>query len=144
MKKTLPARPNLDHLRGQAKTLLAKLNSGDTSAAQVFIRHLPEAAKATPSEVRVNGNRLADAQSVIARKTGFANWPSLSRHVQHLRMLEGEWHFESLEIDGAALPRAAFAHSRIFIDGDRFRTESPEANYEGIPATKSRWSSAAR
>ena len=132
MKKSLPTRPNLDHLRRQAKTLLSKLNDGDATAVRTFIKHLPEAAKMTPAKARAAGFRLADAQSVIARKTGFASWPSLFRHVQHLRMLEGEWHFETLEVDGAALPSTAFASSRMLIDGDRFRMESPEADYEGI------------
>ena len=40
--------------------------------------------------------------------------------------------FARLEIDGSVMPAGALAASRILIDGDRFRTESPEANYEGI------------
>jgi uncharacterized protein (TIGR03067 family) len=130
--KHLPARPNLDHLRRQAKVLLAQLNDADTPAAQAFITHLPEARGMTLDAVREAGFRLADAQSVIARETGFASWPALSRHVQQLRALEGDWRFVSLEIDGAAVPEDALAHARLLIDGDRFRTESPEATYEGI------------
>ena len=132
MTKQLPKRPNLDHLRRQAKALLSDLHRGDAEAARTFIKHLPEAAKLTVAKVRGKGYRLADAQSAIARKTGFASWPSLSRHVQTLRMLEGDWRFESLEIDGRAAPRMTFSQSTILIDGDCFRTESPEANYEGV------------
>lgn len=132
MTKTLPSRPNLDNLRGQAKTLLARLNDGDRAAIQTFIKHLPEARGFTPAKVRGAGFRLADAQSAIARQTGFASWPALARHVQQLRSLEGEWRFETLEIDGAAMPQAALTSSRLLIDGDRFRMESPEANYEGL------------
>ena len=132
MKKKLPARPNLDHLRSQAKTLLGQLNAGEPNAARLFIDHLPEARRMSPDAVRAAGFRLADAQSVVARQTGFSNWPGLSRHVQQLRALEGEWHFKSLEIDGAAVPGNMMAASRLLIDGDRFRTESPEANYEGV------------
>ena len=76
--------------------------------------------------------RLADAQSAIARKTGFASWPHFARHVEQLRALEGTWAFERLEIDGHAMPVGALGTSQILIDGDRFRTESPEATYEGI------------
>lgn len=109
MDKKLPARPNLDHLRRQAKTRLAAMRKkgGDTV-------------------------RLADAQLDVARKTGFADWPSLAKHVQQLRALEGEWRFESLEVDGQAMPAVMLGSSRMLIDGDRFRMESPEANYEGI------------
>ena len=107
----LPARPNLDHLRSQAK------------------KHLEELRRKGKAP---DGFRLADAQLAIARKSGFASWPGLARHVEQLRALEGEWAFESLEIDGNAMPAAAFGSSKMLIDGDRFRMESPEANYEGI------------
>jgi uncharacterized protein (TIGR03067 family) len=129
--KHLPTRPNLDHLRSQAKALLAQLKDGDASAARMFIAHLPEARGLTPARVRAAGFRLADAQSVIARKTGFGSWPLLSRHVQQLRLLEGEWHVVGLQVDGTDMPPAVLAQSRLLIDGDRFRMESPEANYDG-------------
>jgi uncharacterized protein (TIGR03067 family) len=68
----------------------------------------------------------------VARLTGFASWPMLARHVEQLRALEGTWEFASLEIDGRTLPPAGLSASRLLIDGDRFRTESPEATYEGL------------
>ena len=109
MSAKLPARPNLDHLRRQAKTLLAAQKG---------------AARKTM--------RLADAQLIVANDTGFATWPALSRHVQQLRALEGQWRFASLEVDGHTMPASALTQSVLLIDGDRFRMESPEANYEGI------------
>jgi uncharacterized protein (TIGR03067 family) len=127
----LPARPNLDHLRRQAKTLLAALIAGEAPAAKAFIKYLPAARGLTPAKVRAAGFRLADAQSVVARQSGFEKWPALARHVQHLRALEGEWRFVGLQVDGTDLPAAAFTQSRLLIDGDRFRMESPEANYDG-------------
>ncbi len=130
--KQLPARPNLDHLRRQAKVLLAQLRDGAPDAAQAFVDHLPEARQMTAAAVSAAGFRLADAQSVVARQTGFASWPALSRHVQQLRALEGDWRFVSLEIDGGVIPTEAMAGARLLIDGDRFRMESPEATYEGI------------
>ena len=132
MPKSLPARPNLEHLRKQAKTLLAALHAGDAKAARTFIDHLPAARRMSPSRVRAAGFRLADAQSVIARKSGFARWPLLSRHVEQLRLLEGEWRFASLQVDGTSVPDAMFAQSRLLLDGDRFRMESAEANYDGV------------
>jgi uncharacterized protein (TIGR03067 family) len=132
MATRLPSRPDLDHLRKQAKTLLSSLAKGDAAAAKSLIAHLPAAKGMTQAQVRRADFRLADAQSAIARKTGFASWPALARHVQQLRALEGEWQFASLEIDGAAMPAGAFAASRLLIDGDRFRMASAEANYEGV------------
>ena len=131
-KSKLPSRPHLDHLRRQAKTLLAELKQGEPNAIKAFVDHLPEAKRMTADAVRAAGFRLADAQSVVARQTGFASWPGLSHHVHELRSLEGEWRFASLEIDAHPVPAAALTHSRMLIDGDRFRMESPEATYEGI------------
>jgi uncharacterized protein (TIGR03067 family) len=130
--KQLPSRPNLDHLRRQAKSLLAALAAGDDEAVSIFLEHLPAAKGLSRAQVAKTSFRLADAQSAIARKSGFAAWPQLIRHAEQLRALEGSWAFASLEVDGVAMPAAAMATSKILIDGDRFRTESPEANYEGI------------
>jgi uncharacterized protein (TIGR03067 family) len=132
MKKSLPARPNLEHLRTQAKQLLSDLRAGDAAAARTFIEHLPAAKRMSPEKVQRAGFRLADAQSAIARKSGFAAWPSLTRHVEQLHAFEGEWQFVSLEVDGNTMPAPMTAQSRMLIDGDRFRMESPEANYEGV------------
>jgi uncharacterized protein (TIGR03067 family) len=130
--KNLPARPNLDHLRRQAKSLLADLKTGASDAAAVLLEYLPAARGMTASEIQVAGFRLADAQSAIARKSGFASWPHLARHVDQLRALEGTWSFAHLEVDGNTIPAARLSASRILIDGDRFRSESPEATYEGL------------
>lgn len=132
MTKQLPARPNLEHLRSQAKTLLARMRDGDDAAARVFSKHLPEARGLTPKQVRAAGFRLADAQAAVARKNGFAAWPGLARYVERLRSLEGTWAFARLEVDGQSMPTSASGDSRLLIDGDRFRMESPEANYEGL------------
>jgi uncharacterized protein (TIGR03067 family) len=132
MAKKLPARPNLDHLRRQAKVLLAGLAARENEAAATILKYLPAANGMTAAQVLATPYRLADAQSAIARQNGFAGWPHLARHVELLRALEGTWTFSRLEVDGAVMPAGALAASRILIDGDRFRTESPEAVYEGI------------
>ncbi len=132
MSERLPVRPHLDHLRRQAKALLATLQQGDPEAAATFQEYLPAALEMTSEQVRKADFRLADAQSAVARKMGFASWPQLARHVETLRALEGTWSFERLVIAGNTLPAIALAASRILIDGDRFRTESPEAIYEGV------------
>ena len=132
MEKKLPARPNLDHLRRQAKTLLVALQARETNAVSTILKHLPAAKGMRADQVVKTPFRLADAQSAIARQSGFASWPHLARHVEQLRSLEGNWTFARLEIDGAEMPATTLQASRLLIDGDRFRTESPEAVYEGI------------
>ena len=132
MEKNLPARPNLDHLRRQAKELLAALNQAQPDAVSTLLAHLPAVKCMTADQVLETRFRLADAQSAIARKNGFGSWPHLARHVEQLRALEGTWEFARLEVDGNNIPPNAVATSRLLIDGDRFRTESPEAIYEGV------------
>src|SRR5438045_3860657 len=97
--KTTHSRPNLDHLRRQAKDLLRALPSSD-DAANTFTQHLPAARGMSLKQVRAAGLRLADAQSAIARKEGFGKWPGLAAHVSALRAMEGTWQFLSLRIDG--------------------------------------------
>ena len=132
MDTQLPSRPNLDHLRRQAKSLLASLAAGDPDAPRAFQEHLPAAKGMSDAQVRAAGFRLADAQSAVARRTGFASWPQLARHIEQLRALEGSWSFDSLEVEGTPVPPAGMVSSRLLIDGDRFRMESPEATYEGV------------
>jgi hypothetical protein len=58
MSLELPPRPNLEHLKKQAKDRLGELQ------------------RQTPSA------QLADAQHVLAREYGFASWPKLKAHVE--------------------------------------------------------------
>ena len=60
MSRDLPARPNLDHLRKQAKALLRSMRE-----------HRAEA-------------KLADAQHAVAREYGFTSWPKLKTHLAAL------------------------------------------------------------
>jgi hypothetical protein len=67
-----PEDPSLDHLRGQARTLLRKLREGDGQAVALLAEHHPN-PPTTP--------RLADAQLALARAYGYASWPALRRHL---------------------------------------------------------------
>jgi len=68
----LPPRPNLEHLKKQAKELLHSVQTQDPAAAERF-RSLGIASA---------GARLADAQHVVAREYGFSTWTSLKEHVE--------------------------------------------------------------
>src|SRR5579862_9371186 len=80
--KELPARPNLGHLKYQARDLLAAANAGDPSAVQRFIDHHPEFARLSPGQAGARTIKLVDAQLVIAREYGFASWPKLKDAVE--------------------------------------------------------------
>lgn len=122
MNKKLPARPNLDHLKGQAKALLAQFQSQDSVAITAFREQGLDSDKA----------KLADAQFVVARQGGFASWPKLVHYVETLNALEGTWVFVTLQLEGNAIPGEALTHSKLVINGDRFNTLSPEADYLGV------------
>jgi hypothetical protein len=65
----LPARPNLERLRREAKALQRACLAGDDAAARRIALALPGAE---PRELP-----LAKAQTVIARDYGFPGWPAL-------------------------------------------------------------------
>jgi hypothetical protein len=75
MSRQLPARPNLEYLRKQAKELLNAMQPLNRSA------------------------RLADAQHALAREYGFASWPALTVSVEDrlaafargARLFTGAW-----------------------------------------------------
>jgi ankyrin repeat protein len=77
MSSKLPEKPNLEHLKKQAKELLRDFQQGDTAAADRF----------RAQNVRPSGGpslKLADAQHVIAHEYGFTSWPRLKEHVESL------------------------------------------------------------
>ena len=72
MSRQLPPRPNLEHLKKQAKVFLQELQERDPAL------------------------QLADAQHLLARKYGFPSWPRLKKHVESVaepseHPLAGEW-----------------------------------------------------
>jgi ankyrin repeat protein len=70
----LPARPDLEQLRHQAKDLLRDANDGDASAL---------------ARIHAVSDRLilASAQLVVAREHGFDSWPKLRREVERREIL---------------------------------------------------------
>jgi len=70
----LPERPDLDHLKRQAKDLLKAFAAGDSAAAAEVHAHYRGAASGSFA--------LHDAQLVIARAYGFDSWPKLKAFVE--------------------------------------------------------------
>lgn len=68
----LPARPNLEHLKNQARTLLRQSLASDAAATARFA-----AFGITPETPK-----LADALHTIAREYGFDTWTALKLHVE--------------------------------------------------------------
>ena len=73
----LPSRPNLEHLKGQARTLQRQVRAGEKVALDTVRAFHPRPRPAESAETFP----LADAQLVLARQYGFPSWTALSRHL---------------------------------------------------------------
>jgi len=77
--RTLPARPNIEFEKKEAKGLLRLLQGGDADAlARARERHAG-LERTPPDEFK-----LADAQLVLAREYGFVSWPRLVHYFEEL------------------------------------------------------------
>lgn len=77
MSRQLPARPNLDHLKAQAKDLLDAHRRREPEAFARIRAHVPAFAAMSDDALARAGFALHDAQSAIAREYGFASWAEL-------------------------------------------------------------------
>jgi hypothetical protein len=80
--RPLPANPNLEHLKHQAKDLMKAHAQRSAEAAQRIREFHPRFAKASDRKIFDSPFRLADAQLTIARECGFQSWPRLKARVQ--------------------------------------------------------------
>ncbi|HYL78212.1 MAG TPA: ankyrin repeat domain-containing protein [Bryobacteraceae bacterium] len=119
MSRELPVKPNLEHLKKQAKVLLSQSQRGDAAAIERF-RSL--VSFSTPASLK-----LADAQHVIARDYGFASWPKLKEHVESLTLSPGELLSAAVRAsDAARTARVIENHPEL-----KARINEPMANYGG-------------
>lgn len=72
MSKLLPTRPNLEHLKTQARDLLTAVKNG---------QELDRIQASFPNR---NYLTLVEAQLVIAREYGFDSWPKLKAHIESI------------------------------------------------------------
>jgi len=118
--KNLPARPNLEQYKKQAKELLRDWRGGDADALTRVERHVARGTVAS----------LAGAQLVIAREHGFASWPKFAAEIETLRIAR-----VVAETDD---PVAAFLHAATVPkeDHDSGTVEEAEAILARYPHVK--------
>ena len=80
--RSLPARPNLEQLKNQAKDLLKAYRAGHPSALARFREALPRLRGATDGEPARPSVSLRDAQQVVAAEYGFSSWPLMHAHIE--------------------------------------------------------------
>ena len=83
--RELPARPNLEQLKKQAKTLLDDARARDPEGLDRFVV-LPSLAGKSRDQIAASDLALHDAQSVIAREHGFPSWNALREEVESRTM----------------------------------------------------------
>ncbi len=79
---SLPTRPNLEHLRNQAKDILKAYRSGHASALARFRASLPHYSELTDDALARLSLSLGDAQRVVAAEYGFPDWLSMRNYVE--------------------------------------------------------------
>src|SRR5262245_49064989 len=78
----LPERPNIDVPKRQARELLDQWRRGQSDAFDRIRRRHPKYRSAENSALAVAPFRLSDAQLVLAREYGFANWSALKQRIE--------------------------------------------------------------
>jgi ankyrin repeat protein len=122
--KVLPARPNLEQYKKQAKDLVKLFKALRTDKAadpEVFQRvrkHYPRLQKLAEVDIRSAKFALADAQLVIAREHGFESWPKFAKHIEALNRERAVAALENpvaAFIEAACVPRKS-SHSSGTLD----------------------------
>jgi ankyrin repeat protein len=80
--RRLPSKPNLDHLKYQAKDLLKEHGAHTPGVAQRMREFHPRFSRATDAEIFDAQLSLSDAQLAIAREYGFPSWARLKAHIE--------------------------------------------------------------
>ena len=81
----LPPRPNIRHLKSQAKRLIKQFRAGEKWAFEEFKEFHPTFRGKALLNISLSEMHLSDAQLVIARSYGFSGWEPMSRHVANVR-----------------------------------------------------------
>src|SRR5580658_10348241 len=85
--RELPARPNLEQYKKQAKDLVSECDQSIPDALTRIKRHHPRFHNLADSEIRHAQVALTAAQLVIAREHGFESWPQFAKHIEMLHMI---------------------------------------------------------
>ena len=85
--RDLPARPNFEQYKKQAKDLARNCRLGVPDALRRIGRHHPRLHKLPESHIQRARFTLTDAQLVIAREHGFESWPKFAKHIETLHLI---------------------------------------------------------
>jgi hypothetical protein len=80
--RQFPSKPDLNHLKHQAKDLLKGHAACDAAVAQRIREFHPRFHSRTDADIFAAAMKLSDAQLAIAREYGFKSWARLKAHVE--------------------------------------------------------------
>ena len=106
--RCLPARPDLEQLRRQAKELLRAIHAGDTNAIAELREHHPESIEPAAA-------KLADAQVVLARSYRASSW---TRLVHAVRLADAIRRDDSEGVRELITRNPALIHEHVLIRTD--------------------------
>jgi ankyrin repeat protein len=131
----LPARPNLEQYKKQAKDLAKGCGLRIADALARVRQHHPRFHGSAESAIQAGQVRLTDAQLVIAREHGFESWPKFARHIE---ILNGIRSIASLSnpvaafIEMACVPRHADHVSGALEHAEMIRSRYPQVATSNI------------
>ena len=102
--KPLPARPDLDQYKKQAKELLKAYRSANVETIRRVKRNHPRFEKLSEPGFEISKFALADAQLVIAREHGFESWPKFAKRIEVINS----------ELAALANPLSAFIEAAVW------------------------------
>jgi putative phosphoribosyl transferase len=114
--RVLPARPQLDQYKKQAKDLVKACTASVPEALERIRLHHPRFRGLADRDVHRDSFKLADAQLVIAREHAFETWPRFSSHVDSLtpRSLNHRIAFDKIELSASVTGREGAAGVVLF------------------------------
>jgi len=133
--RELPARPNLEQYKKQAKNLVKSCRLGMAEAITRVRRHHPQFQKVRESDIRTLEIAHTDAQLVLAREHGFESWPKFAKHIEMLNRIRS---FVSLSdpfamfIEVACVPRHADHRSGTLEDAEAILSRYPHVATNNI------------
>lgn len=83
--KSLPANPNLEFLKKEAKALRALHKQGDTACCELLRLYDDAFKNKTDSEILSTRFSINDAQRIVAREYGYTSWATLKAYIESLK-----------------------------------------------------------
>ena len=139
--KDLPARPNLEQYKKQAKDLVKDFEDNSSPADPQSLvrirRHHPRFQKLTDAEMPHARLSLTDAQLVIAREHGFESWPKFAHHIETFNLIRSLASLPdpaSAFIEWASVPVHSWHVSGTLEHAEIIRSRYPQVATENIYA----------